>query len=175
MLEKGNKMAFLKLKLLYIINYIGLPMTNSEITNYILEHNYMDYFTLQQILSELCMSKFIDIQSKNGNEYYKISEAGLATLEMFSDNLPSYFKTDVINNFSKTKKELKKQRELLGHYYKKSDNDFIVSFQVMENDAIIFNMSINVPSEELAKSICSKWNTNPEDIFSKILKTLTSD
>jgi len=173
-MESGNKIAQDKLKLLYILNYINIPLTNIEITNHILENNYMDYFSLQQILGDLCDSKFIKLNSKNGNEYYSISEAGMAALEMFGEKLPGYFTNEISNNFSYLKKELKKQRELIGHYYKRND-EYIVSLQVMENESVIFNLSVSVPTEILAKNICKKWDSNPEEIFGSIIKTLTSD
>ena len=173
-MESGNKIAQDKLKLLYILNYINIPLTNIEITNHILENNYMDYFSLQQILGDLCDSKFIKLNSKNGNEYYSISEAGMAALEMFGEKLPGYFTNEIANNFSFFKKELKKQRELIGHYYKRND-EYIVSLQVMENESVIFNLSVSVPTEILAKNICKKWDSSPEEIFGSIIKTLTSD
>lgn len=174
-MESGNKIAQYKLKLLYIFNYIDIPLTNTEITNYILENDYMDYFTLQQLLGDLCDAKFLKINAKNGSEYYSISEAGSATLDMFGDKLPDYFKDEVASKFYRTKKELTHQRELLGHYYKASDDIYIVSLQVMENSSVIFSLSINVPTEDQAKTICGKWNTNPEQIFGNILNMLTSD
>lgn len=174
-MKTGNKIAQDKLKLLYILNYINIPLTNIEITNYILENNFMDYFTLQQLLSDLCDSKFLKLNSKNGNEYYIISEAGSAALEMFSDKLPEYFTSEVDLNCSNLKKQLKRQRELIGHYYKKTEDVFIVTLQVMENEGVIFNLSVNVPTEDLAKNICKKWESNPEEIFGNIIKTLTSD
>jgi len=174
-MESGNKIAQDKLKLLYIINYINIPLTNIEITNYILENNYMDYFSLQQLLGNLCDSKFIKLNSKNGNEYYAIAEAGKEALEMFGEILPEYFTNEVTANFSYLKKELKKQRELLGHYYKRKNDVYIVSLQVMENESVIFNLSIDVPTEDLAKNICKKWDSSPEEIFGSIIKTLTTD
>ena len=78
------------------------------------------------------------------------------------------------NNFSSLKKIIKKNREILGHYYKRTDDEYIVSLQVMENESSIFSLGINVPDEDTAKLICKKWDSNPEEIFSEIIKTLTS-
>ncbi len=171
----GNKIAQDKLKLLYILKYINMPLTNIEITNFILDNDILDYFTLQQLLGDLCDSKFVVLNSKNGNEYYSISEAGTAALDMFGEKLPEYFIKQVEKNFYNLKMEIKKHRELLGHYYKRKEDEYIVSLQVMENESIIFSLSINVPDEDLAKHICKKWDSNPEEIFSSIIKTLTTD
>lgn len=171
----GNKIAQDKLKLLYILKYINTPLTNIEITNFILDNDILDYFTLQQLLGDLCDSKFVVLNSKNGNEYYSISEAGTAALDMFGEKLPEYFIKQVEKNFYNLKMEIKNHRELLGHYYKRKEDEYIVSLQVMENESIIFSLSINVPDEDLAKHICKKWDSNPEEIFSSIIKTLTTD
>jgi len=171
----GNKIAQDKLKLLYILKYINMPLTNMEITNFILDNDILDYFTLQQLLRDLCDSDFVVMSSKSGNEYYNISEAGISVLDMFGEKLPDYFLRQVEKNFSELKMEIKKNRELLGHYYKRAEEEYIVSLQVMENESIIFSLSVNVPDEDLAKNICKKWDSNPEYIFSSIIKTLTSD
>ena len=174
-LGKGNKIAQDKLKLLYILNFIDLPLTNIEISNYILEYEMMDYFTLQVLLSELSEAKFTVIKISNGNKYYEVSEAGKAALEMFGDKLPEYFIKDVENKFLPVKKLIKRQRELVGHYYKRKDDEYVVSLQVTENTTNIFNLSINVPNEDMAKNIIKKWEKNPELIFGQIMTTLTSE
>ena len=152
-----------------------MPLTNIELTNFILDNNIMDYFTLQQLLKDLCNSNFVVQNSKIGNEYYSISQEGTNVLDMFGDKLPDYFIKQVEQNFANLKMEIKKNRELLGHYYKKQEDEFIVSLQVIENESTIFSLSINVPDEEMAKHICKKWDSNPEGIFASIIKTLTSD
>ncbi len=171
----SNKIAQDKLKLLYILKYINMPLTNIEITNFILDNDILDYFTLQQFLVDLFDSNFVVLNSKNGNEYYSISKEGIDVLDMFDEKLPDYFLKQVEKSFSNFKVEIKKHRELLGHYYKKQDDEFVVSLQAMENGSTIFSLSINVPDEKLAKNICKKWDSNPEEIFSKIINTLTSE
>jgi len=175
MLEQGDKLALSKLKLLYIFNQFSIPLTNIELTSFVLENNFMEYFILQQILSDLRESNFIDIHSSNGHEYYFLTDEGINSITMFADMLPEYFTNEVNSKFGKLQKDLKRRNELFGHYYKKSDNEFVVSFQVLENRLVIFNLSINVPTEDMAKSICNKWNSNPEKIFDSILKTLISE
>lgn len=173
-MKSDNKNAQDKLKLLYILDFIDLPLTNIEITNYILEYDMLDYFTLQLLLKDLCDAKLAVLKPYNGNEYYSVSKSGKATLEMFIDKLPEYFKNEVKKNFSGIKKYIKKKRELFGHYYKRKDDEYIVSLQVTENSTIIFNLSINVPDEITAKNIIKKWESNPENIFGQIMNALTS-
>lgn len=174
-MEQGNKLALSKLKLLYIFNYFEVPLTNSEVTDFVLESNFMDYFLLQEIFTDLYESKFIELYIKNGHEYYYLTDEGVNAIKMFENILPDYFIEEVQSKFEIKQKNLKRQNELFGHYYKKSDSEYIVSFQVLENRTVVFNLSMNVPTEELAKSICKKWNSDSENLFGDVLKVLTSN
>lgn len=173
-MTSDNKNAQDKLKLLYILDFIDLPLTNVEITNYILEYGMMDYFSLQLLLSDLCHANFTTIKPYNGNEYYSVSKPGKDALKMFKNKLPEYFVNEVEMNFSHIKKQIEKQREIFGHYYKRKDDEYIVSLQVTEDSTTIFNLSINVADEAAAKNIIKKWEDTPEEIFGKIIKALTS-
>lgn len=170
----GNRIAQDKLKLLYILNSVNVPLTNLEITNFILDNDIFDYFSLQQLLSDLKEAGFVIQNFKNGEEYYSIAQAGIDALDMFGEKLPDYFLKQVENNFTSLKMIIKKNREILGHYYKRTDDEYVVSLQVMENESSIFSLGLNVPDEDTAKLICKKWDSNPEEIFSKIINTLTS-
>ncbi len=174
-LENSKKNAQDKLKLLYILNFIDLPLTNIEISNYILEYEMMDYFTLQLLLSDLQDAKFTIIKHSNGKECYFVSAAGKAALEMFNKKLPEYFIKEVEKNFSHIKKHIKKQSELVGHYYKRKDDEYVVSLQVTENLTNIFNLSVNVPDEYTAKNIIKRWEISPENIFRQIMTILVSE
>ncbi|HNZ83247.1 MAG TPA: DUF4364 family protein [Sedimentibacter sp.] len=173
-MKSDNRNAQDKLKLLYILDFIDLPLTNVEITNYILEYGMMDYFSLQLLLSDLCDAKFTTIKPYNGNEYYSVSKEGRDALEMFKNKLPEYFINEVKTNFPQIKKQIEKQREIFGHYFKRKDDEYIVSLQVTENSATIFNLSINVTDEITARNIIKKWKNEPEEIFGKIINALTN-
>lgn len=172
-MKSNSKTTQDKLKLLYILNYINLPLTNVEVSNYILEYDIWDYFTLQALLNALCDAKFVTLKSKVGHDYYSVSQAGKAALDMFKEKLPEYFISEVKSHFSHIKKQIEKKRDLFGHYYKRKDDEYIVYLQVIENKTTIFNLSVNVPTEEIAKNIVKKWDDKPEDIFGQIITTLT--
>lgn len=55
-----SRLAESKLILLYFIEKIGFPLSNSEICQFSLEKNYMDYFSVQQYLSELVEAHLLE-------------------------------------------------------------------------------------------------------------------
>jgi DNA-binding PadR family transcriptional regulator len=164
-----------KLLILYILDRVDIPMTNSEITQFVLENNFMNYFMVQQFLSELVASKFIEFTTKDGNEYYHLSDAGKDTLNFFMDRIPKELKEQIDNLYEKKKEEMIKETQIISNYYKKNDTEYIVNLKVIEKDITLFNLSLNVVSNKQAKIICKNWKENPQYIYKKILDLLVNN
>ena len=59
MLESTVELAENKLIVLYIIKKVNYPISNTQLSEIVLENNLMNYFIFQQYLTELISSKFI--------------------------------------------------------------------------------------------------------------------
>lgn len=173
--ENTKELAQHKLLILYILDTVDIPMNNAEITQFVLENNYMNYFIAQQYISELVSSKFIEYSTKDGNEFYHLSQAGKDTLTYFNDRIPQHLKDEVDKKYEKKKEEMIKETQIIGNYYKKNDSEFIVNLKVIEKDILLFNLALNVVSTKQAKLICNNWNESPQDIYKKILDLLIKE
>ncbi len=173
--DNSKELAQNKLLILYILDNADIPMNNSEITQFLLENNYMNYFLAQQFISELVSSKFIEFSTKDGQEYYHLSNAGKDTLSFFNDRIPQTLKEEVNNKFQKKKEEMVKESQIIGNYYKKSESEYIVNLKVIEKDINLFSMSLNVVSNKQAKMICNNWKKNPHEIYKKIIDLLIDE
>ena len=56
MYENSAELAENKLLVLYVIKTLKYPVTNTKLTEIILENNFINYFTLQQYIGELISS-----------------------------------------------------------------------------------------------------------------------
>lgn len=68
MYDNTRALAENKLIILYLIEKIEIPLSNSEIWQFALEKNLMDYFSVQQYLSELVESGLLEMTTEN-NQY----------------------------------------------------------------------------------------------------------
>ena len=168
--DSGTKLAQIKLKLLYILKSINTSIDHVDLTNYVVENNHMDYFTLHELLNDLKKDGFLNIEHILNKECYKLTKLGSESVEMFNDKIPQSFKNEVSNSSKYLRKEIKKKRDLLAHYFDRKDGSFTVVMQAFEKTVTVFNLSVNVPSESLAKKIVTKWGKNPEEIYSEIIK-----
>lgn len=173
--DNSKELAQYKLLILYILDNAEIPMNNSEITHFLLENNYINYFLAQQFISELVSSKFIEFSIRDGQEYYHLSKAGKDTLSFFNDRIPQSLKDEVNNRFKKKKEEMVKDSQIIGNYYKKNDSEYIVNLKVIEKDINLFNLSLNVVSNKQAKMICNNWKESPQEIYKRIIDLLIND
>ena len=70
-IENTEELAQSKLLLLFIIDKSNTPLSNEELTEFILEKNYMNYFLTHQYLSELVETGFIEYREEDNKKYIK--------------------------------------------------------------------------------------------------------
>ena len=76
-----------KLIILYMLDKADSPLTNTQISNFILEKEYTTYFTLQQALNELVTSTLVRTEATHNNTFYHITPSGTETLSFFPDKI----------------------------------------------------------------------------------------
>ena len=171
MYESSSELAENKLLMLYVLKAIKEPISNTQLTEIILENNFINYFTFQQYLSELEEAKFV--------EYHKANDKNLLILTKHSDTVLSLFKSRlspakiaIIDQYIKNKIESIKKELTIHADYTLGDNDsFIVDLKAVENQALLMELKLSVPSKNQAVAICNKWKDNPSDIYNTIINT----
>lgn len=174
-LESNDELVEHKLLILYILDKLDIPMTNTEITQFILENNYMNYFLVQQFLGELVNSKFVEFSTRDGYEYYHLSNAGKDTLTFFSDRITEEVKEDIDGKSKQMKQDMIKDTQVIGNYYRKNESEYIVNLRAIEKDIVLLNLSLSVVSNKQAKLICGNWKENPETIYKNIFDLLIKE
>ena len=59
-----------KLIILYMLEKVDFPLTNSQVSEFILDKGYTTYFTLQRAINELTEAEFIKVrQVRNPGGY----------------------------------------------------------------------------------------------------------
>lgn len=90
-----------KLTILYVLNKFQIGLTNSKLTEIILELELINYFSLQITIPTLIESKLIAIHKINNTQIYVITQSGSKVLDLFEDRLPLIVK-DKITNYKVT-------------------------------------------------------------------------
>ena len=175
MYENSAELAENKLLVLYVIKSLKQAISKTQLTEIILENNFINYFTLQQYISELEISKFVEYIEKNDKKLITITADGENVLSIFNDRI-SPIKRDIIDNYiSKTIDSIKKELTIHSDYTIEKSDSFIVNLKALEDEMLLIDLKVSVPTKSQAKALCAKWKDNPSDIYTRIMQSLFSD
>lgn len=80
---QSEMLMLYKLMILYILDRIDFPMTDSQLTDFFIGKNYTDYFTLHETINDLTEDGFISKESVRNKTLYHITAAGGEALSFF--------------------------------------------------------------------------------------------
>ncbi|HEX9026450.1 MAG TPA: DUF4364 family protein [Clostridium sp.] len=170
MYESSSELAENKLLMLYVLKSIKDPISNTQLTEIILENNFMNYFTFQQYLAELEDSRFVEYHEANDKKLLALTEKGDNVLSLFKDRI-SPSKIAIIVEYIKDKiGSIKKELTIQADYtLGESDDSFIVDLKAIEDQSLLMELKLSVPTKKQATSICTKWKENPSEIYTNII------
>ena len=81
-------------------------------------------------------------------------------------------KVDVDNYLKANRYELKQAANTISEFYQTTNGDYAVHCCVKENNSSLIDLTISVPDEEIADSMCGKWKSASQDIYEYIFNKL---
>lgn len=161
-----------KLMILYMLNKVNFPLTNTQISDFMLSKEYTNYFSTQESLNDLLAAEFIQTENYRNTTHYKITRSGSSTVELLDDQIPPGIKDDIVNYLKSNKYELKNEVGTTAKYYKNANKEYSAHMQIKEGKENLIDLTINVPIEEHADLMCSNWKDYSQEIYEFIMKKL---
>lgn len=161
-----------KLTILYMLDKAGFPLSNTQLSNFFLEHDYTDYFRVQEVIGNLVDADLILAESTHSNTQYTLTAAGKETLEFFSDKITEGIAQDVIKFFEINKMELRQETSVVADYYKTTNQNYAVRCQVRSDNNNVIDLTVSVKTKEQAEAICANWRKQHEDVYMYLMDTL---
>lgn len=161
-----------KLIILYMLDQVDYPLTKAQIFGFILEKEYTNYFTLQQVSCELIESGLVVSESIRNSSHLRITKEGEDTLRYFETRISEAIKEEIRTYFRENELKLRNEVAVLSNYYRITNGAYIAELIAKENDSEIMNLKIAMPNEDAVKSICRNWQEKNQDIYSYLIETL---
>jgi DNA-binding PadR family transcriptional regulator len=168
----SDPITLYKLMILYMLEHVNFPLTNAQLTDFFLEHEYTTYFTLQQAINELLEAGLIKKEALHNSSRYEITKEGEDTLSFFGNNISSAIVTDIDGYLKENKFRLRTEVGIVADYYKSTAQDYVVHCEVREGKVPLIGLDVSVPDKEQAELMCSKWKERSQEIYSYVMKTL---
>lgn len=162
-----------KALILYVLDKIGKPVSNTALLKLITGINNMNYFYFQQFLLDLIETKYVISYQNDKNTIYELTEDGKQALHLVKDSIPGFIKFKADNNFKENLRKIENELSVTADFTPNSENDYTVKCQIIENNRTIFEIGTFATSREQAKTIVDNWLENSDSIYPKILEILT--
>lgn len=164
-----------KALILYVLDKIGKPISNTALLKLITTINNMNYFYFQQFLLDLIDTKYVISYEKGKETIYELTNEGRQALELIKDLIPGYLKFKADNNFKENLRKIENELSITADFTPNGENDYTVKCQIIENNKTTFEIQTFATSREHAKVIVDNWMHNADIIYPKILEILANE
>ncbi|MCI9141642.1 MAG: DUF4364 family protein [Lachnospiraceae bacterium] len=168
-----DPLTLYKLIVLYMLNRVNFPMTNAQVSDFILEKGYTSYLTLQQVINELADAKMIILETIRNRTHLSITAEGQETLHFFQNRINYAIKEEIDSYFRENEYVLRNEVSVLADYYFRAGTGEYETHLVAKDRGInLVDVRLSVPTEEIAESICENWQRKNQEIYKYLTEQL---
>ena len=161
-----------KLMILYMLSKVNFPLSNVQISTFMLDNEYTSYFTFQETINSLVEDSFIQQMNYRNSTQYKLTQEGEDTVEFFYTKISPAIREDIDSYLARNKYELQSEVGTTSDYYRTTNGTYIAHLLVKEGDSTLIELNLGVPLEDQAKDMCDKWKDSSQDIYDFIMHRL---
>lgn len=147
-------------------------LTNSQISEFVLDREYTDYLHLQQVLSELVETGLLKRRTISNSSHYEITEAGSDTLSYFEKDLSQDIKKEIDEFLRNYGYQIPERILMPADYYTTPQGTYAVRCQFIEKDTTIMDLTLAAPNKEAARAICQNWPKKCQEIYTSLMGEL---
>lgn len=167
-----TSISLYKLILLFAIDVVNFPLSNTQISEMIVGFDYMSYFHVQEALYQLIDSHYITVESVRNTSYYRITAEGKETLSYFGGEISQEIKKEIRDYLRENRYELRNTSQTRSDYRLNANHEYEVVCSILENNEDLFKLTVTVPTEEAARRMCNNWEKESASLYAGIMKTL---
>ncbi len=167
-----DPLTLYKLIVLYMLDRVNFKLSYSQISSFILEKEYTNFMTLQQVIADLQDTELISTDASLNRTLFSITEEGRNTLSYFRNRIGDAIIDDIDAFLSEKHLELKSEASIIAKYYKTTSGDYEAELIAREKESDLVNIKISVPAKDMAESICENWYDKNEQIYKYLMEEL---
>ena len=160
-----------KLILMYIIREKE-NIKVSDLSDYVLFRGYMDYFSMQNYLAELCDSNLVLEVRKDGVRYYTLHPQGEEVVELFKARIPHSIREEIRDYAKNSCLDDSPLIEVDAKIEKVAEERYEVRCLVRDYDRTVLDFIKTAPDEQAAYQIRNQWLQKGMNVYWNLLKEL---
>ena len=167
-----DPLTLYKLIVLYMLNRVNFPLTAAQISDFVLEKEYTNFLTLQQVINELTDAGMISTETIRNRTHLTITNEGQETLKFFQNRIGDAIREEINAYLLENEFSLRDEVSVLGDYYKSVSGEYEAHLVAKDNDIALVDITLSVPTAELAAVICDNWQKKNQEIYQYLVEHL---
>lgn len=167
-----DPLTLYKLIVLYMLDRVNFSMTAAQVSDFILEKDYTNFLTLQQVINDLTESKLITSETVRNRTHLSITPEGRETLLYFEGHISPAIKDEINTYFKENEYDLRNEVSVQGNYYKSTSGEYEAHLIAKDRETNLVEITLSVPTEEIASSICDNWQKKNQEIYQHLIEEL---
>ena len=123
-------------------------------------------------MSELTDAGMLSSQTIGNRTLLKITPEGSETLHFFDNRISLSIKQDIDTYFRENEMTLRNEVSVQSHYYKSTSGEYEANLIAKDKNITLINLTLSVPTEEIARGICENWQPKNEQIYQYLIQEL---
>lgn len=154
-----------KLIVLYILDHSSCEITKSQIVDFILGRGYIDFITLQLAFSELEENALAESRRINNRTLLTITQEGHRTISSLEERIAYPIRQDIQNYLSSNHFSIQKALSVQSHFRALGNKSYEARLVVKDQQEELVSLTLNLPTKELAETVCRNWEKKNSDIY----------
>lgn len=167
-----DPLTLYKLIVLYMLNRVTFPLTTAQISNFILDKEYTNFLTLQQVIAELTDAGMITARTTSNRTHLVITAEGKETLLYFENRINDTIKAEINAYFKENEFSIRNEVSVLGDYYKSTSGEYEAHLVAKDRGITLVEITLSVPLEEMASAICDNWQEKNQQVYKFLVEQL---
>jgi hypothetical protein len=168
-ISDNAELAENKLTLLYISKSIGLPLTNTRLTQIVTEGKLFNFFLLQHLLEDLISNRYIKRESNpDGEATYLITVKGSETLDFLIHKLPKGVRRHIDKITNAQTELIRHERDIISYIEPGDKDDFIAVLEIKDSGNLLFSIRYSAGTKKDALDISDKLKEDAETLYAQI-------
>jgi hypothetical protein len=155
-----------------MLDKVNFKLTYSQISGFILEKEYTNFLTLQQVISDLQDAELIKADAMMNRTFFSITPEGQNTLKYFGNRISDTIKQEIDTFLTEKHLELKNEASITANYYKSTSGEYETELIAKEKDIELVNIKLSVPTKDMAETICDSWYNKNQSIYKYLMEEL---
>lgn len=161
-----------KLIVLYMLDLVEGPLSTDQLSDFLLQKEYTNYFEFQEMMENLKNSDLISTENSYHRTLYYLTDAGRSTLSFYKDHIPDEVRKDVLSYLYDNEVEIREILTVFSDYYPENDGSYKAHCQIRENKHAIVDLTLTLPSKRQAEAVCNQWKQHYSDVYEMLMDTL---